>query len=466
MRRGKGSMTVRDFFDSLIKHSRLIAFLTSVSIVVCAVFLNFTQSSTASVIIKYINKDAVYGLTENGDNIRPYEVNSSTVIRKAVEQLGYEDVDTERLRRNVTVTPIVPTAEEEKYASWIENFADYSNTEEEKEFPVYYEVSYTSAMGRDFAKNALNSIIKQYRIFYAKNYTYSSDITDLGGEIVQQYDYYETVDMLDNKIRNNMEYLGNISENDLNYRSIKTGYSIDDLIQEYNNLLNQDLAVAERMVLEKGVSRDTGVLINSLQSKIIDAEASSGLNEEKASSNKELMSIYSEKNKQYLWEDDNDSDQGSTEEGQVDADIERDEIYMRNKSTYDQLMLDYVGYRTDSENSLIDKSMYENAISSFSVSKADSGTMSTVEALLNEICEDYNELYSLTEIVIDDYNSFKSSRSIETESDVTVSNNRNSVFSYGISIIVSLGIGVVFTTMYELIYRRKTEKQKNKTDNE
>lgn len=463
-------MTVRDFFESVLKHVRLIAFLTALAIIACSAALYMTQKSTARVIIKYIGADAKDGYAENGEEIRPYEINSSAVIQKAVQQLGYDGVDTERLRRNITVSPLIPTSEEEKYDSWIENFADYENTEENMESPVYYEVTYTSAYGRDFAKNILNAVIKQYRIFYAENYTYISDITDLGGEIVQQYDYYETIELLNDKIESNITYLDNISSGDLNYRSIETGYSIDDLKDGYNNIKNHELAVAERSVLDSGASKNSSLLIDSLRNKISGAEQDSSLASQKAETNKGLMEVYSVKNEEYIWDDQNDSDRDQDDsvdyDGQVRGDVERDHVYEQNKSTYDQLMLDYVEFRTESENLLIDKTVYESAVKSFSSPTANSETNAEIESTLTTACDKYNELYALTETVIDDYNAFKSSRSIETESDVTVEDTQNDVFYYGVSVIVAIGLGIVLSIAIELILFRKKAEAKDEADDD
>lgn len=95
----------------------------------------------------------------------------------------------------------------------------------------------------------LNAVISQYRLYYVEKYTYSSDITKLSGDAVMQYDYYETVDILRSKIKSDTEYLQSISSESNNYRSPYTGYSLLDLADEYNALSEQELSVAERMIL-------------------------------------------------------------------------------------------------------------------------------------------------------------------------------------------------------------------------
>ena len=246
-------MSIRDFISSILDHKRIFAFLIALSVVLCSIGLKLTESHTAEIIIKYICDSAEEGLTENGQKINPYEINSSLVVKNAVSALGLKNTNIEGICRNITITPIIPTSEQEKYASWIEKFSDYEKNEDEKKSTVYYSVKYTSPVGKDYAKRMLSAVISQYRLFYVGKYTYSNDITQLSGETVMQYDYYDTVDMLREKIKSNIDYLSRISSADNDYRSPHTGYSLLDLAAEYKSLSEQDLSVAERMIVENGI---------------------------------------------------------------------------------------------------------------------------------------------------------------------------------------------------------------------
>ena len=448
-------MSIRDFISSILDHKRIFAFLIALSVVLCSIGLKLTESHTAEIIIKYICDSAEEGLTENGQKINPYEINSSLVVKNAVSALGLQNTNIEGICRNITVTPIIPTSEQEKYASWVDKFSDYEKNEDEKKNTVYYSVKYTSPVGKDYAKRMLSAVISQYRLFYVGKYTYSSDITQLPGETAMQYDYYDTVDMLRKKIKSNIEYLSRISSADNDYRSPHTGYSLLDLAAEYKSLSEQDLSVAERMIVENGITKNAWYLRNSLQNKATESQYEIELNNKKAETQRNLMSVYSEKNEQYLWDKNNRNEDENSESSQVRENVERDKVYAQTKSVYDNLVLDYVKYRTDSLNADIDKQRYENDINSFPDGFSNKELQDELEKRLADTCEKYNNLYALTKSTIEDYNTYKSAKSIKCISGVVSHKSTNTVFYYAVSIILALMLGVVLSVL--LTYLRKTD---------
>ncbi len=440
-------MSIRDFINSILDHKRIFAFLIALAVVLCTIGLKVTESHTAEIIIKYICDSAEEGLTENGQKINPYEINSSLVVKNAVSTLGLQNTNIESICRNITVTPIIPTSEQEKYASWIDKFSDYEKNEEDKKHTVYYSVKYTSSVGKDYAKRMLSAIISQYRLYYVETYTYSNDITKLSGEAAMQYDYYDTVDMLREKINSNIDYLSRISSVDNDYRSPHTGYSLLDLAVEYKSLSEQNLSVAERMIIENGITKNAWYLRNSLQNKTKEAQRDIELNDKKAETQKDLMTVYSEKNKQYLWDTNNRNDDDSSESSQVREDVERDRIYRQTKSVYDSLILDYVKYRTESLNADVDRQRYEADINSFPDGFSNEELQNELEKILTDTCRKFNDLYTLTKSTIDDYNTYKSAKSIECISGVVSHKSTSTVFYYMVSIVMALMLGVVLSVL-------------------
>ena len=450
-------MSIRDFISSILDHKRIFAFLIALSVVLCSIGLKLTESHTAEIIIKYICDSAEEGLTENGQKIHPYEINSSLVVKNAVSALGLKNTNIEGICRNITVTPIIPTSEQEKYASWIEKFSDYEKNEDAKKNTVYYSVKYTSPVGKDYAKRMLSAVISQYRLFYVGKYTYSSDITQLPGETAMQYDYYDTVDMLQEKIKSNIDYLSRIASADNDYRSPRTGYSLLDLAAEYKSLSEQDLSVAERMIVENGITKNAWYLRNSLQNKATESQYEIELNNKKAETQRNLMSVYSEKNEQYLWDKNNRNEDENSESSQVRENVERDKVYAQTKSVYDNLVLDYVKYRTDSLNADIDKQRYENDINSFPDGFSNKELQDELEKRLADTCEKYNNLYALTKSTIEDYNTYKSAKSIKCISGVVSHKSTSTVFYYAVSIILALMLGVVLSVLLTYLRQKNTE---------
>lgn len=452
-------MSIRDFISSISSHKRIFAFLIALSVVLCSIGLKITESHTAEIIIKYICNSAEEGLTENGQEINPYEINSSLVVKNAVSTLGFKNTNIEGICRNITVTPIVPTSEQEKYASWIDKFSDYEKNEDNRKHTVYYSVKYMTSDGKDYAKRMLSAVISQYRLYYVEKYTYSNDITKLSGEAAMQYDYYDTVDMLREKINSNIEYLSKISSADNDYRSPQTGYSLLDLAAEYKSLSEQELSVAERMIVENGITKNAWYLRDSLQNKMTEAQYDIELNNKKADTQKGLMAVYSEKNKQYLWDNNSKNNDDSSESSQVRENVERDEYYIQTKSVYDNLVLDYVKYRTNSLNADIDRQRYEADINSFPDGFSNKELQNELEKRLTNTCEKFNDLYSLTKNTIDDYNTYKSAKSIECISGVVAHKSTSTVFYYTVSLVIALMLGVVLSVLLGYINKKEDDSE-------
>lgn len=437
-------MLLRDFINGVYERKRLFVILIAISVVICSLKLNRSESYTSEIVIKYIGSKAEDGLTENGEKINPYEINSSLVVKNAVSTLGFNSGNIEEIRRNIVVEPIEPTAEQEKYASWISKFSDYEKNEDEKKRTVYYSVKYTTPKGNDYAKQVLSAVISQYRLYYVENYTYSYDITMLSGEAAMQYDYYETAELLKKKTDSNIEYLTNIASSDTDYHSPETGYSLLDLAVEYKSLAEQDLSVAQRMIIESGITRDPYYLKNTLQNKIKSLSDDAELYQKKSDTQKELMKVYSDKNKQYLWDRNTQgSGESESESSQVRGDVERDDYYSQNKSVYDNLVLDYVKYRTNALNSEIDRQLYENDAGSFSSEALNSALQPELEKKLKTACDRFNDLYLLTKDTIDDYNAYKSAKSIACISGVVSHKTVSTVFYYGVSLVIAIMLGLL-----------------------
>ena len=440
-------MSVSELQSYLLKYKKFLAIFVSVALLLCATFINVSQSYTAEIYIKYLGDKAESGLTENGKELNPYEISDALIVKKALESIGVETTSYNTIRKGISVSPIILSSEEAKYASYIDNFSDYDNTEENKTQPVYFSVRFTTKQSDEFARKFLNALIEEYRIYYVEKYAYSDDMTLISEDAVMQYDYFETAELLEGKIRNNIGYLNNIISGDTDFRSAQTGYSMRDLANAYDSLLKNDLAGVSQIILENGIARNSDVLKNTLQNQADAALLDSDMNAEKAATQKELMGTYSKKNKEYVWdisraEDDN----------QIHSDVERDRAYNTDKSVYDQMILDYINYGIKSKNFLIDKDIYTKNIEYFSNESAHNPQ---VEQLLSDICDKYNKIQQLTEKTIDDYNNYKSSRYLTTISGIAISEDVNELIYYVSTLVLSLGIGIIAIIFLELKRKKK-----------
>ena len=440
-------MSVSELQSYLLKYKKFLAIFVSIALLLCATFINVSQSYTAEIYIKYLGDKAEAGLTENGKKLNPYEISDALIVKKALESIGVENTSYNTIRKGISVSPIILSSEEAKYASYIDNFSDYDNTEENKTQPVYFSVKFTSKQSDEFARKFLNALIEEYRIYYVEKYAYSDDMTLISEYAVMQYDYFETAALLEDKIRNNISYLNSIIFGDTDFRSAQTGYSMRDLATAYDSLLGNDLAGVSQIILENGITRNSDVLKNTLQNRADAALLDSNMNAEKAATQKALTETYSKKNKEYVWDT-----FSADDDNQIHSDIERDYIYSADKSVYDQMILDYVNYGIKSKDLLIDKDIYTENIECFSDESAQNPQ---VEQLLSDICDKYNTIQQLTEKTIDDYNNYKSARYLTTISGVATSEDVNELVYYASTLVLSLGFGIIAIVFLELKRKKK-----------
>ena len=441
-------MTVTDIQNCLLKYKRPLALFVAITVLLCHCYLTVKQSHTATVYIKYLGEKAENGLAADGSVLQPYEITDSYVVGEALKQLGINDIKASSLAQKITVTPVLSIAEEEKYASWIDRFSSYDETEDDKLNPIYYCIQFESDEGIFFVRDFLGALIQQYRIHYAQTYVGQRTVVAETESAILNADYFLAAQRLQDRLETNMDYLEIIANTDINYRSPKTGYSISDLIDAHSLLLETKLAPTNRHILDLGISKDAATLIASLRYGIDNAKLDSEKNVQKAETQVHLMELYAEKNYDYMWE----VAAGEEQNSQVREDAERDHRYANVKTTYDQMMLDYVTYATTSRDRLIDKAYNESYLSQFTSTSATSNELNETMA---EIYGEYYQLHELTMRTLEDYNARQSAQHILQVSGIQVEETLPDLLYYAVSGILSVGLGVVFILFLELKRERK-----------
>ena len=441
-------MTVTDIQNTLLKYKRPLAFFVALVVLLCHVYLKFEQSYTATVYIKYLGESAENGQAADGSVLKPYEITDSYVVGEALKQLGINDVKASSIAQKITVTPLISTAEEEKYASWIDRFSSYEDTEENKLNPVYYCIKFETEDGIQFARDFLGALIQQYSIYYGQKYIGQRMVVAETESAILNADYFIAAQRLQGRLETNIDYLSAIVNSGKNYRSPSTGYSISDLIDAHDFLLETRLAPVNRYILDLGISKDADTLIASLRHSIDNAQLDSVKNAQKAETQEQLMELYAEKNYEYMWE----VSTGDEQNSQISENTERDKRYTTVKTTYDQMMLDYVGYATTSRDLLIDKAYNESYLSQFTTTSAISEEL---DADMTEIYASYQQIHDLTVRTLEDYNAYQAAQHIMQVSGIQVEENLSDLLFYAASGVISVGLGVVFVLFLELKREKK-----------
>lgn len=435
-------MTAFELFDQIWKRRKIPVLFLAIALLLCHCYLCIGQSHTASVYIKYLGDKALDGQAANGSTLDPYEFTDSYVVKNALQQLGMDNQNATAIAQKIKVVPVLSTAEQEKYASWIEEFSDYENTEDEKSAPIYYRIEFESDKDISFTREFLGALIQQYRSYYTEQYAGLHDLTPLAESVILNSEYFFSVDLLQTHVEDTMEYLNTIATYD-DYRSPVTGYSLSDLYAAYQMLFETHIAPTMQYILDTGVSRDAATLIAGLQLKSDTAQRDSEENADKADLQEQLMLLYAEKNQEYMT-------YVIDEEGnysQVYSDVERDKIHNREKTTYDQLTLDYVDFAVNSSNLKIDKTYIDANLSQF---KNAAASADAPDAEITTIYEKYADLMNITERTLDDYNTFKSARTMCQVSGIQIAETLPELLYYAVSAILALCLGCGFVVVQAL----------------
>ena len=441
-------MTVTDIQNCLLKYKRPLILFVAIAILLCHCYITIAQTHTATVYIKYLGENAKNGQTANGSVLNPYEITDPYVVSEALKELEINDIKASSLVQKITVTPVLSISEEEKYASWIDQFSSYEETEDNKLNPIYYSIQFESEYGIQFARDFLGELIQQYSIYYAQKYVGQRTVVAETEAAIVNSDYFIATQRLQSRLETNRASLRTIVNGDKNYRSPSTGYSISDLMDAYDFMLEISLAPFNRYILDLGISKDADTLIASLRYDIDNAQMDSEKNAQKAETQEQLMALYAEKNYDYMWE----VIEGDEDNSQVRHDAERDRRYATVKTTYDQMMLDYVDYATTSRDRLIDKAYNESYLSQFTTV---STTNDTLDENMAEIYAEYQQLHELTVRTLEDYNTYQAAQHIMQVSGIWVEEKLSDLLFYAVSGILSAGLGVVCVLFLELKREKK-----------
>ena len=448
-------MIATDIFAALWKQKHIIALFVAVALLICHGFLFVRQTHTATVYIKFLEDSAVDGVATNGTKLDPYEIAEPYIVSKALEQMGLGNRNANSIAQRIKVTPVVSSAEQEKYASWIDQFSSYENTEEGKSTPIYYRIDFKSNEGVAFAQPFISALIQQYRAYYTERYSGFSEVALVPESVVLNSDYLYSVELLHTQIEENISYLSNIASTDIDYRSPKTGYSLTDLVDAYDLLIETGIAPVMQYILDTGVSKDVSTLMATLQQSSDMAQKESDENAEKANTQKEMMLLYAEKNKEYVSTVISPEDYDT----QIYGDVERDKAYIRSFTTYDQLMLDYVDYAVKSNDLLVDKANINEKLQKFGYA-ASTGSAPIDE--ISNIYEQYVLLTNITEQTLEGYNAFKSGRVILQVCGIRTTETMPELLYYAISGILALCVGCGLIVIYEI----KKSRESNETTQE
>ena len=237
------------------------------SILAGAFFMRYAsnhQAYTAQAVIKYTYDAASEGLTPNGEPLDVSEIFSSTVVKEAIERLGYS-VNVDTIRSGGTVTGITPADVQTRQDALAEK-----GEEVEEYYPTEYVVKLTvgSSRSAEFARLMLDEILSCYFASFGEKYVdYSTIPNNAENVLAGGYDYIEQAEILSNSVDEIIAQLGSRQSAAPDFTSSRTGLSVSDLFDEYSYIQSVRIPYLFSEILGERLTQNREILLKKYQER-------------------------------------------------------------------------------------------------------------------------------------------------------------------------------------------------------
>ena len=406
------------------------------------------QAYTAQAVIKYTYDAASEGLTPNGEPLDVSEIFSSTVVKEAIERLGYS-VNVDTIRSGGTVTGITPADVQTRQDALAEK-----GEEVEEYYPTEYVVKLTvgSSRSAEFARLMLDEILSCYFASFGEKYVdYSTIPNNAENVLAGGYDYIEQAEILSNSVDEIIAQLGSRQSAAPDFTSSRTGLSVSDLFDEYSYIQSVRIPYLFSEILGERLTQNREILLKKYQERYANYMLTSGTDGDKVASVKEVIESYGNKNKEgslyYAGTNGTDTNgQNGFVLGDVYEEYDANGNIKDRTTVYDTLISDYVTLLNRKSDSLIDAAYCQYIIDTFS--KAPNATENTaearasVEAEISALQTRLDDLYQVLLVTMEEYNEYMGAVNVGVLSTTAVSARVNVKLYMMLGVVVFIIRGV------------------------
>lgn len=457
-----------DIFKWVFKWKFVIAFAVIIGVLASVLFVRSSQSYTSQVIIRYNDKCISEGMNPNNEAFDPYEIASPDVLTAVISDLSL-DKTVDNIRSKVKVTPIIPESETALQAAKVKLGEEYEY------HPITYSVSYAGVSGESEAtvRDILDSIVQNYLIYYQNNYASQAAINDVTfDEEIGNYDYIEVAEIINDRINTTMSLIDKYISQNSDFRSPSTGLTFLDIKTRYQELQDFEVANLFTDIYRGQVTKNKDILVKKYTERKENYLLNQKNNKELASLAKSRMDKFAESNV------DVPNSYNNATDGRNDDDIAfSDDVYEYNyrtregtkyktKTTYDGLIENYISYSKAANSAKINAEHCDEIIGKFTSKLADNVDTKEVTSLVNtqisDIKAESKELFSVLDMIVDDYNQTNAATHIDLLTSVqyyaTKSQSLFTILFAGAALMLSVFLAIAVETI------RLAKKQKKETE--
>lgn len=203
------------------------------------------------------------GLDPNGAAFDINKLKSPVVIEGALTELGIMDIGVEEIRKNIEIEGVIPEDAIERITviqqMAQEDAENYEKILDVEYFPSQYIVSLYQGRGMSASetREILNAVVESYRAWFLDTYANTAVLTVTGNLIrYQDYDYAESVDMLQAQIDIMQDYVSERLAQAPDFRSAATGLSFGDIVTSLETIESIDMANLSSYIENNVLTKD------------------------------------------------------------------------------------------------------------------------------------------------------------------------------------------------------------------
>ncbi len=440
-----------DVFRYLKKYRAVIA---SVSVLAGIAFFLvaqlYIQQYTAVTVIEYTGARAEEGYSPDGKEIDTSELYATNLVAQAMKKLDidYTETTADDIRMNIHVEPIITEEDLLVQQSRLDNGElDYELN------PTRYVVSFNCGVsnGKEYPRMVLNQILQEYASYYGKSHVNTSlaanPVSDITGK---GYDYLEMAEVMDDTLTNIVEHLSDKVQWNGEFRSSRTGYSFQDLKDEFELIQDVEVGRLFSEILAGRVTKDRDLLLEKYENRNNNLAISNSAVSFELERILGIIGAYEDAIGEFGVPVVNDEGEnvGDVLQNNVLPDVydnwNKDEdgnwAPVDRTAEYDVLLRRYIEDRTLYEHNVIDRDYNDYILSVFANAPASSpqAAQEKVQAEIARLAEEINALQTIYYETNDEYNEYLGAQNIMMLSSVRVT-ERFPIAVFTILVVVIFG---------------------------
>ncbi len=254
---GEVEIDLINIFAHMGKQKKLIAYLLILAILVGAaagvLYSGFEhlsgKGSFSRALISFQFEGIENGVDPNGAAFDINMIKSPYVIQEALSDLGIDEGYLESVRKNLSITGVVPEDAVEKITT-IEKMAEKDASQYEKILDVsYFPSQYIiylyddGTFGPKELTQILDSVLVSYRKYFIDTYANNNVLTVTANLLDNDdYDYAECSDLFETQVDTIISYATEKMQSAPDFRSSQTGLSFQDIVTALEFVKSVDVA--------------------------------------------------------------------------------------------------------------------------------------------------------------------------------------------------------------------------------